>query len=477
MKEQGRPFEILLIAVSVLIVASFIPFNKLSGGAMKDFNLFGDLFPSDNVVEVTNADTYIDPDLLALQEQENEPAVVSDGKDAASTQSDDVPVGDIAVADKNATEPDVESSPVSSYEPSPDGLIEDFTPSQNGLSRLKESLSAGRNARIAILGDSYIEGDIFSQDVRELLQEAYGGSGAGYVPVSTNQAGFRQSVRQACSGWKEHDFRKSNKKYASLQGFYYTPDTKGRVEIKGSKKMAHAKSWERSTFMFVAPSGATVTVQVDGNEPENRQVEPSDQVQAIVIDAPAEKISLSSDTPDLIALGLYLDGNSGIALDNMSIRGYAGIRHNIISESLAEQMRRHVDYDLIIIEYGINAMSSGHTNYNAYIKAMEKAVGQIKKCYPLADIMIMGIGDRGEKVGTEVHSMSAVEPMIAAQRDMARRLGLLFWDTRAAMGGADAVVSWASTRDVNKDYIHLSHRGGARLAELFTNALKTKINE
>ena len=61
-------------------------------------------------------------------------------------------------------------------------MIEDYTTSGNGLANLRKALThTGRPARVAIIGDSYIEGDVFSQNVREYLQQAYGGRGVGYM--------------------------------------------------------------------------------------------------------------------------------------------------------------------------------------------------------------------------------------------------------------------------------------------------------
>ena len=50
--------------------------------------------------------------------------------------------------------------------------MEDYSPDGNGLKRFKSALAQAGNrvVRIAFLGDSYIEGDIFTQDVREKLR-------------------------------------------------------------------------------------------------------------------------------------------------------------------------------------------------------------------------------------------------------------------------------------------------------------------
>lgn len=482
---RGNPFAILFVTIGILILVSFLPLVEISDGNLKSYNLFGDLFPKGKSEPVVAAETYIDPDLLELEsvKQTDEPAETETGEAAAAddglstSESSNDPIYDDGESDVVIQE-NIPAGKPSDYD-AVGGEIEDYTPGKVGLDNFRKAISSGRLARVGVIGDSYIEGDIFTQNVRDKLQQRYGGKGVGYVPVSSNLTGFRQSVRQTCSGWTEHDFRNKGRKYATLQGFYYTPSVDGaKTTFQGSKKMANAGSWDVMRMLVVSPVETTVKVKSGDSEAISFDVVAApDSVQEIRVDGLSGKVSISASAPELVVLGVYLDGETGIALDNMSIRGYSGIKHNLISFPIASQMRKFVDYDLIVVEYGINALSSAQKDYTPYIRAMEKAIKRIKECYPNADILVMGIGDRGEKVGTEIRSMSTVNAMISAQRDMARRLGLLFWDTRASMGGPNSVVSWANSRDINKDYIHLSFNGGERLADLFVNSLTDSLNE
>ncbi|MCF0214693.1 MAG: hypothetical protein HUK13_09740, partial [Muribaculaceae bacterium] len=97
-------------------------------------------------------------------------------------------------------------------------------------------------------------------------------------------------------------------------------------------------------------------------------------------------------------------------------------------------------------------------------------------CYPNADILLLGIGDRGQKSGGEVHSMVTAPKMVAAQRRAAQKAGCLFWDTREAMGGEDAIVDWRNRKLVNGDYIHLNHNGGKELGKLLFESLNRAVN-
>ncbi len=159
----------------------------------------------------------------------------------------------------------------------------------------------------------------------------------------------------------------------------------------------------------------------------------------------------------------------------MSSRGFSGITLSRINPELCRQLGSVIDYNLIILEFGINAMSSSQKNYSVYSDRMVGVINHVRQCYPCADILLMGVGDRGEKRGGVVRSMATAPAMISAQRDAARKAHCLFWDTREAMGGEDAVVEWCNAGLINKDYIHMTHKGGARLADALFNALQHSL--
>ena len=198
-------------------------------------------------------------------------------------------------------------------------------------------------------------------------------------------------------------------------------------------------------------------------------------MQAIVVNEPTDNFEVSASDPSTIFLGSWLDGNNGVSVDCMSSRGYSGITLTGINKDLCRDMANYIDYDLIILEFGINAMSAKQKDYSVYASRLEKVVDHVKQCYPNADILLLGIGDRGEKRNGEVHSMLSVPYMIEAQRGVARKAHCLFWDTREAMGGEDAIVSWSKNGFANKDYIHLTHKGGAKLAEPLFNAIQNQL--
>ncbi|MCM1075874.1 MAG: hypothetical protein NC411_00765 [Bacteroides sp.] len=455
--KKGSPVLIIVIAVVIVAVISLLPLSEWSGGRMKDFSLVSDILKEIGIMEGVpsyESTEEIDPALLAAQTED---------EGAVKLPQPGEPIDTI----------------ISPVKPSRVGelvKVEDYTTIGVGFTNLKHSLESGSIARIAVVGDSYIEGDIFTQDLRELFQEAYGGEGVGYVNMHSDFPGFRRSVKQSGSGWKTYTAnKKADRQYLDIAEQYSVPNGTATAIYEGTKAFAHTQSWSRSKFLFISPDDITISVKTDDSEWEERNIIGSPSVQSLEIDGPVSTFGIKATASSLIGLGVWLDGVSGVSLDCMSSRGFSGITLTKINPELSHEMAQFIDYDLIILEFGINAMSAQQKDYSIYCSRMVDVINHIRLCYPHSDILLMGIGDRGEKAGSQVRSMSTASAMISAQRDAARRAHCLFWDTREAMGGENAVVEWSNAGHINKDYIHLTHKGGARLARELFNAIQSDL--
>lgn len=458
MRNPLRLFIIIFSALAFLTVLSVCPWSKWTGGRLKDFNLLGDVLPPEQDTDTTPVDI-LDPELLTL----------------LSESHTDTVNGYIEKADTLPPVPDDFTAPVR------DGsvLIEDYDPKGHGIARLSEILdqSGRRKVRIAMVGDSYIEGDILAQDIRAGLQERFGGSGVGYIGAFSQFPGFRGSVNQSCAGWEEAEIRTmdASDPLRTILGHYHTAGDGAMTRYKGSAKPARVNTWSCTTVMFSAASSGTVTLSGSDTQARSFQVEASDELQAISLDAPTSDISFTTDVPGLKVLGFWLEDNTGIVLDDISLRGNSGLSHRRLNALTTEQMRKWIDYDLIILEFGLNVASVGQTDYTAYGRALTEVINNIKTLYPKSQIMLLGVGDRAIKQGTQYLSMPTLPALVKAQRDAARITGSLFYDTRAAMGGEGAAVDWHSRKLVNSDFVHLNHRGGKELADIFLKSLYTTL--
>lgn len=450
---------IITLVVTALIGLSYAPISKWTSGRLSDINIISDL------VDIEHESDTADDNMLA--QEELDPFLEQEFEiDTRQIDTSAVAEGD---------------TPIIAIQPSRQGndvVIEDYTPGGYGLVNLRNAIAAGRVAHIAMVGDSYIEGDIFAQDLRDLMQQNYGGHGVGYVNMYSEFPGFRRSIRQSGgSGWKEF---KANGKYESrymgiTQHYYQLRDATESI-YKGTDALSRTGSWNRSTFVFSSPSDADI-VLTTSTDTLSLHITGSPLPQAVTVPGKTSIFKVKSSSPSLIGYGVWLTDSTGVSLDCMSSRGFSGVTLSAVNSDLTSQLRRHIDYSLIILEFGINAVSAKQTNYSSYANKMVRVINHLQACYPGADILILGIGDRGQKRGSEVHSMQAVGHMIDAQREAARKAHCLFWDTREAMGGEDAIVTWVANGWANKDYVHLNHKGGKQLAEYLYKAIVINIDK
>lgn len=465
---DDNPAATLLIALTVLVIVSCLPVGEWSGGRFKDFNLFEDVFePTDRPDASSHANVEIDPELQAIL-AENQP-------DQEVTSAEELPVRTL---DDSNVQPSVEteSQPMPAEQAPRVGdmtVIEDYTALGQGPARLRAALaqSGSRTVRIAVIGDSYIEGDIFTQDLRSLMQQRFGGRGTGYVAMHSDFPGFRRSVTQSGKGWKRHDMRhRQSDPVKPLAGEYFVAEEGAVSTYKGTKRIECAQAWSCSRLMYIAPDGGKVTLKNDGGIQEV-ELAPSETVSLAELDGETSTFAVNNITPGVKCLGVWLDDATGVSVDCMSLRGNSGVAARNLSVELASAMAQFVDYDMIIVEYGMNALSDEQTDYTSYGRVMDRVIARLRECYPDADILLAGVGDRGHKKGSDVVSMSTVGAMTRAQRDCARRSKILFWDIRDAMGGENSIAEWQRNGLVNSDYIHLNHKGGKKLADSFYKSL------
>lgn len=474
---------IVITTLVVLVGLSLVPWNSATGNLFKDFNLFEDILPvlNKNPEAENIAPNNIDPELNHLYTEYKTEGELRDSIEIEKN------------ADAMETAGANDSTPIENG--SPELLHEVITPEiVDGVVSIESYVAGGemlpkfktavnecgtRIVRVAVIGDSFIEGDILSADLRDILQERYGGCGVGYMAMHNDFPGFRKSVRQSDDGWTMHDIRnmRSSDTLRVLSGAYAIGNDGARSKFSGAPMSPRTESWNRSSILFIAPVAGSISITTTGGNTQLFDVQASKEPQQIVVNETTTTATIKSNIEGLISFGAYLDANVGLQLDCMSIRGNSGIAHRNLNVGLCCKLAKFVDYDLIILEFGINALSAEQNNYTPYMLAMTESVNHLKYCYPRADILILGISDRGSKSGTEIKSLSTCNAMIKAQRETARRTGTHFWDTRAAMGGENAIVDWRKRKLVNADYIHLNHDGGKELAVLLSKSLFKALDE
>jgi len=349
----------------------------------------------------------------------------------------------------------------------PTSILVDMTPAHDGLqhffAQLRRRSSLGRPVRIAVLGDSFIEGDIFTSSIRSQLQARYGGSGVGWLPLTSETAGFRRTVRHEFKGWKEYNQLHSKGRYP-LPSHYYTGSVGDWVRYTLPKG---ARPCNEAVIYYKAPSGATLEVSTNSEEATTLELPATEALSACRLatgSISSVRFTLTGGASGFVCYGVSLDGTSGVSVDNFSIRGNSGLILASLDAELNKAFFAERPYDLIVLQYG-------QLDYSGYTKQLGKAIDHLRATTGRADYLLLGVSDRGVKAsGGAVVTMPAALALERAQIRLSADKGVVFWSTREAVGRLGGIGKLASKGWAAKDYTHLSHRGGDELARQFLDA-------
>ena len=167
-------------------------------------------------------------------------------------------------------------------------------------------------------------------------------------------------------------------------------------------------------------------------------------------------------------------------VDNFSFRGIGGNELATIDTNLLKSAAACNEYDLIIMQYGVNLMfRAGDTSYNWYPKAMPPAILHFKNSFPQSNLLLISAGDRAFRYGDEYKTAIGMDSLIRMQAQMAYDNDCSFYNLYQTMGGSGAIVEWANADPplAGKDYVHPNFRGAEILGTDLYEAVMNDYNK
>lgn len=324
--------------------------------------------------------------------------------------------------------------------------------------------------RIAYFGDSIIEGDLMTQTLRELLQKNFGGTGVGYVPITSIVAGFRQTVRSEYSrGWSDRSF-KQNPGNAPL--------------YLSGHAFSSQSDWARYTDRTRGDSSLLIQKYLLCGPDNNASIQYQQEERAIAASGSFNRVLLSTDagrslffaaTPNTPTLyGVSFESPDGIILDNFSFRGITGIELAKFSANWLQAIQQQQPYDLIVFQYAVNLLFRPmDKDFRWYGKAMQPVIERFKQTFPNADVLVVSTADRAFRYAGGWASAVGIDSLVAVQAKAAFQSDVAFYNQYATMGGTNSIVYWANRSPAwaGKDYVHPNARGAAWLGESLYKAI------
>lgn len=331
--------------------------------------------------------------------------------------------------------------------------------------------STKQSVRIAYFGDSMIEGDLLTNDLRKLLQKMFGGSGVGLMPITSITAGFRANIRhQFNDSWSVYNFAtaKAPKCFPySPSGYVFVPQSDAWVNYKASREYAPFRSIE---LYFGPTKSAAINVAIDTAK-STYTLTSSKTVNTLILAdrMPSRELTLRVEEADSASFyGVSFENGSGVYLDNFSFRGNSGIPLSVVNSAVYKGFAEQRNYKLVILHYGLNVVAHNMKDYSWYKLAFGKTIKHIKSSFPNASILLISVSDKGyNESGTWVTEPD-IPLFVKLQSELAEENDIAFWNLYEAMGGYNTMKTWVDTIPslANADYTHVNHRGATKIAQL-----------
>ena len=362
---------------------------------------------------------------------------------------------------------------------------DDYTYFDPLFHQLEHAQAEGKTYRIMHYGDSQIEMDRISSVLRQKLQEFFGGSGPNMIPAI--QPVPTISVSQRSTGLNRYaiygdatNHRASHNRYGVMAqyGQVLGGGTISFTQTSHSQAFENAKDFTTISVLLGRNSeGFSATLRCDTIAPETKVLAANDSVSLLTWEFPVDvKRGTITFKGNAEIYGVLLDGDSGVAVDNVSLRGCSGTIFTRMNESIARQSFDLLNTRLIIMQFGGNRMPaiSSPKNITPYMAELENQINYMKRVAPKAKLLFIGPADMGKSYGGKMGTWHGLPELNDSLRAMTLRNNVAYWDMFNVMGGEGSMAQWVKHNPplAGPDYIHFTFRGaqeiGVNLAKSFT---------
>lgn len=366
------------------------------------------------------------------------------------------------------------------------------------VSELHAHLVSDR-CRILHYGDSQLEGDRISGYLRNRLQGIYGGTGPGFLPVKQVYHQLAAEIDVTDNWLRYAVFDPTQDKLPDMNYGVYTsvsrftpaeslyldstnneirPLTTAGITIRPSFKSFSRLRQFKNIGLHYGNALAPVEISVSVNgELVNESALIADGsyhcFEIVTGSTPAEVYIELTGTISPDFYGLTLDGESGIQLDNIAMRGSSGTIFNRMSTYGFNKMAARLNPGVVILQYGGNTVpyikdSVGVVNYTRYLSGH---INWLRNRMPEAIFLFIGPGDMSTLLNGDYITYPLLPYLDKQLKRSCVSNGVAYWSMFKAMGGENSMQYWVEQQLAANDYTHFSPKGSRIISELFFNAL------
>jgi hypothetical protein len=468
--ERNAPVLIFALAIIFLLVMSYIPNDtSILGYKTKPVDLFMDIKPDSLLVQNYNGQQDKPKNNIKADKSFLSSVSLSLLKQVSEKISDE----------KSKKEPGVDKPGVSTKDIPLTGNTSQMKYFYEALNNVKSS-----TVRIAHFGDSEIEGDLITADLRNNFQLKFGGEGVGFLSITSQDINFRTTTKQSFSdNWKTTNVLSGrigtgnpDNLPIGINGFMATPEGTSWVRYETTGRYSNINSFNTVSIFYTNAKSSNIKYSFNNGSDQTARLLPGNDVKKLTLNYSSGAKSFKLTTAfakQADFYGVSLEDGDGVYVDNFPWRGNTGLAFRDLNENALKDFEHLCNYKLIIINFGGNQVSSGDTDYEWFEKQMIKIINNLKSVFPNTSFVLVGVGDKSKKIGTRLVTDPLVLKLIETQKRIAESTGIAFWNLFEAMGGKNSMVDWADANPplAIKDYTHITLQGAKVIADLLYKAL------
>ena len=364
---------------------------------------------------------------------------------------------------------------------------DDYTFFDTVFCAFEQARDSGRTVRVVHYGDSQIEMDRISQNLREALQVRFGGCGTGMFPALTHTPMASISHYASGSFALYAMIADSTARYAGhhrygplaqLAGLYGGGVVNLRAENQKSTQ-DHVRSFQSVSILYGrASEDFTAAVQADTLHPEPViRADSSATWMTWTFEKPVERATVKF-TGSAEIYGVATDGVAGVTVDNVPMRGSTGHVLTRIDTCLLKTAYRLDDTRLVILQFGGNFVPAASTSkaISGYMDKVREQIAYFKEVTPGSKILFIGPSDMAASTEDgRIVSYRRLPELVDSLKAVSLASGAAYWDLYRMMGGQNSMAQWVRHYPAyaGPDYVHFTPAGAKVVGEALSRSFLT----
>ena len=346
----------------------------------------------------------------------------------------------------------------------------------------------GKTVRVVHYGDSQIELDRISSNLRDALQERFGGEGTGMFPALTRtpMASISHSAAGGMAGFPmvgdSLTRRAGHNRYGPLSQVVSVQGS-GTVSLRALRQKSTLERVRHFSSVSVlygrASDDFSVTAQSDTLKPRPVTKKQDGLTWTTWrFSRPVDRATLKF-TGSAEVYGIATDGRAGVTVDNVPLRGSTGTILTHIDKDLMKNAYLLDDTRLIILQFGGNFVPAAGSSkaISGYMDKVRDQIAWFQEAVPGGKVLFIGPSDMAawDEEDGRLHTYRRLAEVVDSLKAVTLKCGAAYWDLYGMMGGANSMPQWVRHKPAlaGPDYVHFTPAGAKVVGETLSHSLLT----